>query len=50
LTRPGYQGVTKAIVIEDTLHLTIPMQAINFSAPQRAKAMEKSQLHILKVD
>jgi hypothetical protein len=50
VTRPGFETITKKIILEGDMKITVPMISNQLNAQERKEAISNMDLHILKID
>ncbi len=50
VTRPGFETITKKIILEGNMKITVPMISNQLSAQERKEAVSNMNLRILKID
>ncbi len=50
VTRPGYETITKKIMLESNMKITVPMISNQLNAEERKEALSNMNLHLLKIN
>ena len=50
VTRPGYETITKKIMLEGNMKITVPMISNQLNAEERKEALSNMNLRFLKID